>query len=31
MNSQENLSPPSYEWGALAEPTVAVPGVTRFV
>ena len=31
MNSQENLSPPSYTWGPLNEPTVAVPGVTRFV
>jgi len=31
MNSQENLTPPSYDWGPVAEPTVAVPGVTRFV
>ena len=31
MNSQENLSPTKYEWGALAEPPIAVPGVTRFV
>jgi len=31
MNSQENLSPSKYEWGALNEPQVAIPGVTRFV
>lgn len=31
MNSQENLSPPRYEWGPLNEPTVAIPGVTRLV
>jgi predicted dehydrogenase len=32
MNSQENLTPPGgYEWGPLSEPTVAIPGVTRFV
>jgi hypothetical protein len=31
MNSQEDLSPAKYEWGALNEPTVAIPGVTRFV
>jgi predicted dehydrogenase len=30
-NSKEDLSPPRYEWGALATPAVAVPGVTRFV
>ena len=28
MNSQEDLSPPKYEWGPLPEPKVAVPGVT---
>lgn len=32
MNSQENLTPASgYVWGALNEPPIAVPGVTRFV
>ncbi|MCC7333792.1 MAG: hypothetical protein IT422_01770 [Pirellulaceae bacterium] len=30
-NSQEDLSPPRYEWGELATPTVAVPGVAKFV
>ncbi len=30
-NSQEDLSPPNYEWGDLATPAVAVPGVTKFV
>ena len=30
-NSQENLSPPHYQWGELATPAVAVPGVTKFV
>jgi hypothetical protein len=30
-NSREDLSPPRYEWGAIAQPAVAVPGVTRFV
>lgn len=31
LNSQEDLSPPKYEWGPLATPPVAVPGVTKFV
>lgn len=32
MNSQENLSPPKYDWKlALPEPPIAVPGITRFV
>jgi predicted dehydrogenase len=31
LASQEDLTPPRYEWGPLAEPEVAVPGVTRFV
>jgi predicted dehydrogenase len=31
MNSKEDLSPPKYEWGPLAEPPVAVPGVTKFI
>ena len=30
-NSKEDLSPPRYEWGDLATPEVAVPGVTRYV
>lgn len=29
--SKEDLSPPRYEWGELATPPIAVPGVTRFV
>jgi predicted dehydrogenase len=31
LASTEDLSPARYEWGALPTPTVAVPGVTRFV
>lgn len=31
LNSTEVLSPPKYEWGPLATPPVAIPGVTRFV
>ena len=30
-NSKEDLTPPRYEWGDLATPEVAVPGVTRYV
>jgi len=30
-NSKEDLSPTRYEWGEIAAPAVAVPGVTRFV
>lgn len=30
-NSQEDLTPPRYEWGDLATPAIAVPGVTRVV
>jgi predicted dehydrogenase len=30
-NSKEDLSPQRYEWGSIATPAVAVPGVTRFV
>ena len=30
-NSKEDLTPPQYEWGDLATPEVAVPGVTRYV
>jgi predicted dehydrogenase len=29
--SKEDLSPPRYEWGEIATPEVAVPGVTRYV
>ena len=31
MNSKEDLSPPSYEWGPLKYAPVAVPGVTKFI
>jgi predicted dehydrogenase len=31
LNSNENLSPPKYEWGPLPEPRVAMPGITPFV
>lgn len=31
MNSQEDLSPPAYEWGDLAVAPVAMPGVTKVV
>ena len=30
-NSQEDLSPKAYEWGAIETPPVARPGVTQFV
>jgi predicted dehydrogenase len=30
INSKEDLSPPSYEWGPLPIPPVAMPGVTHF-
>ena len=29
--SKEDLTPPRYEWGDIATPAVAVPGVTRFI
>jgi hypothetical protein len=29
-NSKEDLTPPRYEWGELATPEVAVPGITKF-
>jgi predicted dehydrogenase len=29
MNSTEDLTPAKYEWGPLATPTVAVPGLTK--
>ncbi|MFM8579976.1 MAG: gfo/Idh/MocA family oxidoreductase, partial [Planctomycetaceae bacterium] len=31
LNSKENLTPTSYEWGQLPEPVVAIPGATQFV
>ncbi|HBH53286.1 MAG TPA: oxidoreductase [Planctomycetaceae bacterium] len=31
LNSKENLTPASYDWGKLPEPVVAIPGVTQFV
>ncbi len=31
MNSKEDLTPPRYEWGELATPAIAIPGVTKFV
>jgi len=31
MNSKQNLAPPIYEWGDIAVPEVAIPGVTKFV
>ncbi len=30
LNSKEDLSPPKYEFGALATPPVPVPGTTKF-
>jgi predicted dehydrogenase len=31
LNSQEDLTPPRYEWGPIATPAVAIPGKTRFL
>ncbi len=31
LNSQEDLTPPRYEWGPIATPPVSQPGVTRFL
>jgi predicted dehydrogenase len=32
MNSKEDLTPPAYDWAVkLAEPPIALPGVTKFV
>jgi predicted dehydrogenase len=31
MQSQEDLTPPAYEWGPLAVAPVALPGITQFV
>ena len=30
-NSQEDLSPASYEWTSIESPAIAIPGVTKFV
>lgn len=30
-NSKEDLTPPRYEWGEIATPPIAVPGVTKFL
>jgi predicted dehydrogenase len=30
FNSKEDLTPPKYEWGSIAVPPVAMPGVTKF-
>ncbi len=30
MNSQEDISPAKYEWGPIATPEIARPGVTKF-
>ncbi|MCU0879738.1 MAG: hypothetical protein MUF06_18335 [Pirellulaceae bacterium] len=30
MNSQENLTPETYEWGDVKVPEVAMPGKTKF-
>jgi hypothetical protein len=30
MNSKEDLTPASYDWGALPTPSVAMPGLTKF-
>jgi hypothetical protein len=31
LNSQENLSPPAYEWGPAPKGSIAIPGVTPLV
>jgi predicted dehydrogenase len=31
LNSKEDLTPAKYEWGEIATPSIAVPGVTKFV
>ena len=30
LNSKEDLTPPSYQWGALPTPPIAMPGKTKF-
>jgi len=29
VKSQEDLTPPKYEWGPLATPAIAIPGITK--
>ena len=31
LSSKEDLSPPKYDWGSLAEAKVAIPGLTKFI
>ncbi len=31
MQSKEDLSPARYEWGPIETPSIAIPGVTKFV
>jgi predicted dehydrogenase len=31
LNSQEDLTPASYDWGPIETPPIAIPGVTKFV
>jgi hypothetical protein len=31
LNSQENLMPEKLEWGSIAVPPIATPGVTKFI
>ena len=31
FNSKEDLSPPKYEWGQIDTPSIAIPGVTKFI
>ena len=31
LKSKERLGPEKYEWGNVPEPTVAIPGKTKFV
>jgi predicted dehydrogenase len=30
LNSREDLTPPAFEWGPIATPAIAIPGVTRY-
>ena len=31
LASEEDLTPPAYEWGPIETPPVAIPGVTKFL
>jgi predicted dehydrogenase len=31
FHSKEDLSPPHYDWGRLESPSIAIPGVTKFI